>query len=126
MQSSQIALAPSRRAAGRFIAKVRRKILEALVEEHAASGMTQSDIARVINVHRSVINRELRGRKDITLGRVAELAFALGRAPSFELVKPAMKLGSNMKPVGSLVRPSTSAAAVTLASPMKQLTTKAA
>jgi transcriptional regulator with XRE-family HTH domain len=58
---------------------VRRKILRALGEENQKSGLTQSDIARTIRVHRSVINRELRGKKDITLGRVGELAHAMGR-----------------------------------------------
>ena len=77
MVSFQISLTPSRRAAGRFINEVRRKLQKALVEEAERTGLTQSDIARELNVHRSVINRELRGYKDITLGRVAELAHAM-------------------------------------------------
>jgi hypothetical protein len=38
----------------------------------------------------------LRGQKDITVGRVGELAWAMGRIPSFDLseVKPA--IGSNL------------------------------
>jgi transcriptional regulator with XRE-family HTH domain len=83
--SFQILLSPSRRAAARFISDVRRKLLMALAQESSSSGLTQSDLAREINVHRSVINRELRGYKDITLGRVAELAHAMGREVVFEL-----------------------------------------
>lgn len=85
MTSFQIGITPSRRAAARFVLAVRRALLKALAEEAKERGLTQSDIAREIGVHRSVINRELRGHKDITLGRVAELAFAMGRDTVFEL-----------------------------------------
>jgi ribosome-binding protein aMBF1 (putative translation factor) len=94
--SFQISITPSRRAAGRFISEVRRKLQKALTDEHAKSGLTQSDIARTIDVHRSVINRELRGYKDITLGRLAELAFAMGLKPKFELVDEAEEFGANV------------------------------
>lgn len=96
MASFQISITPSRRAAGRFIAEVRRRLQKALVDENARSGLTQSDIARTIDVHRSVINREMRGYKDITLGRLAELAFAMGLTPKFDLVDEAEEFGTNV------------------------------
>lgn len=85
MPSFQTSITPSRREAGRYVTHVRRSIQKALAEEHQRRGLTQSDIARTIGVHRSVINREIRGYKDITLSRVAELAYALGRKPTFDL-----------------------------------------
>lgn len=93
--SFQITISPSKRAAGRFVHTVRRAIQRALAEEQSKRGLTQTAIARAIGVHRSVINRELRGKKDITLGRVAELAWALGRKPSFALVEPVEVHGQN-------------------------------
>ena len=96
MPSFQLTISPSRRVATRFINKVRRSIQKALLEEQRASGLTQSEIARRIGVHRSVINREIRGQKDLTLGRVAELAYALGREPSFELKSPEFPAGTNI------------------------------
>jgi transcriptional regulator with XRE-family HTH domain len=98
MPSFQISITPSRRAAARFVTGVRRKILKALEEEGQKTGLKQTDIARAIGVHRAVINRELRGKKDITLGRVAELAFAMGREPSFELPIATVQAGSNLPP----------------------------
>jgi plasmid maintenance system antidote protein VapI len=95
MESFQISITPTRRAATRFIAKVRRSLLKALVEENELSGLTQTDVANTIGVHRSVVNRELRGMKDMTLGRVAELAFSIGREIEFELVKPELEKGRN-------------------------------
>jgi transcriptional regulator with XRE-family HTH domain len=95
MSSFQIILSPNRRAAGRFINSVRRAILKALSEERKKTGLTQSDIARVIGVHRSVISRQVMGREDISLGRVAEFAYAMGRKPFLELREQNQVVGTN-------------------------------
>jgi transcriptional regulator with XRE-family HTH domain len=87
MSSFQITITPSERASGRFISRVRRAIQKALAEETQRRGITQSDIARAIGINRSVVSREIRGHKDLTLGRVGQLAWALGRVPSFELLE---------------------------------------
>jgi transcriptional regulator with XRE-family HTH domain len=79
MASFQITLSPTKRAAGRFVYGVRRALQRAFAEEQTKRGLTQTAIANTIGVHRSVISRELRGVKDITLSRVAELASAMGR-----------------------------------------------
>lgn len=91
--SFQIGLTPNRRAAARFIARVRRSLLQALAEEEARSGRTQSDLARALAVNRSVIHRQLRGKMDLSLGRVAELAWALEREPCFELRRMEVERG---------------------------------
>jgi transcriptional regulator with XRE-family HTH domain len=96
MTSFRISLTPSKRVAGRFVSSVRRAIQKALAEEQRDSGLTQSDIARKIGVHRSVINRQIQGREDMTLSRVAELAWALGRKPVFDLPKTTHAAGSNL------------------------------
>lgn len=95
MPSFQITLSPSRRAAGRFISSVRRTIQKALAEERKKTGLTQSDISRIIGVHRSVISRQLSGREDISLGRVAEYAYAMGRKPLLELREQKQIVGTN-------------------------------
>lgn len=99
--SFQISISPSRRAAARYIAHVRRVLQKALAEEEAKGpeGIKQADIARAIGVNRSVIHRELRGHADLTLGRVAELAWALGRKPRFDLEVPTAVLGQNVPPI---------------------------
>jgi hypothetical protein len=93
MPSFRILVSPSRRAAARFITQVRRAFQRAYVEEKQKRGLSQSAIAREIGVHRSVINRELVGRKDITVGRIGELAWAMGRIPFFALPESPAQLG---------------------------------
>ncbi len=95
MTSFQIGISPSRRAAGRFVSRVRRALQRAVVEEGERNGTNQSKIADAIGVHRSVISRELNGRQDITLGRIAELAWAMGREIEFELVRPEVDARAN-------------------------------
>jgi transcriptional regulator with XRE-family HTH domain len=118
--SLQITITDKERAAGRFVSRVRRALQKALAEERAKTGITQSDIARKIGVNRSVISREIRGHKDLTLSRVAEIASALGRRPSFELLEVMTQQGANVPlatasgssiPVGTLLISSTGSAA---------------
>ena len=85
--SFRITISPKDQAAGSFVSRVRRGLQKALAEEAQKRGLTQSDLARAIGVNRSVISRELRGYKDLSLSRVAELAWALGRRPVFDLVE---------------------------------------
>lgn len=86
---------PHRRAAARFVALVRRELQKAFAE---SPDVTQSMIADVVGVHRSVINRQLRGTADISLSRVAEIADVLGYEPEFHLERPTPPLGSNATP----------------------------
>lgn len=92
MTSFQLSVTPHRRAAVRFIDKVHRGLRKAYAD---SPHVTQTAIANTLGVHRSVINRQMRGRKDMSLGRVAELAFLLGYEAEFELMKPTPPDGSN-------------------------------
>jgi hypothetical protein len=81
------------RVVGRFIGQVRSELQRALVIEKAARKLTQQQIANVIGTSRSVINREITGEENLTLRRVAELAWALGWEIVFELRKPRVAAG---------------------------------
>ena len=75
------------RKAARFIGHVRAELQRALVIEKALRKLTQQQIATMIGVNRSVINRQLMGLENLTLRRVAELAWALGWEVVFYLRK---------------------------------------
>src|SRR5579871_1569751 len=99
MASFQIGITPSKRAAARFVGAVRRGLQMVLAEEE----ISQSDLARELGVHRSVISREIRGDKDITLGRIGELAFLLGRRAQITFPKREYHEGANNLPVKQTV-----------------------
>ncbi len=103
MTSFLIGISPSRRAAGRFVSRVRRALQRAVAEEGERNGLNQSKIADAIGVHRSVISRELNGRQDITLGRIAELAWAMGREIEFDLIRPEVDAIANIPATASTI-----------------------
>src|SRR5690606_33224454 len=81
------------RAAARFIGRVRRRLVEALADK---PDIKRTQIADALGVHRSVITRQLKGTQDLTLGRVAEIAWALGLEPMFDLRDAAREDGCNV------------------------------
>jgi hypothetical protein len=95
MPSFQIAITPKRRAAARFVVKARRALQKAFADEQRASGVTQSELARRIEVNRSVVSRELRGQRDVSLSRIGEYAWAMGYEPKLVFEKPVRADGQN-------------------------------
>jgi hypothetical protein len=106
--SFQITLTPAKRAAGRYVGLVRRKLQKALADR---TDLTQADIARELDVNRSVITRQLRGSADMSLARVAEIATILGYEPDFVLHPIIAQPGQNVPPsvpsVGFVISKST-------------------
>ena len=76
------------RKASKFIGQVRAELRKAVVLEKKSRKISQQQIATVIGVNRSVINRQLTGFENLTLRRVAELAWALDWEIVFYLRKP--------------------------------------
>lgn len=96
MESFQIGVDQHSVDAARFLAAVRRALQQELSEQKECGGITQSDIARQLGVNRSVINRELRGERDLSLFRVGEIASLLGKEPVLEFKKSEDCAGQNV------------------------------
>ncbi|WP_370285798.1 helix-turn-helix domain-containing protein [Pseudooceanicola nanhaiensis] len=73
---------PKSRKSARFISGLQRKIQKALSE----SGKTQQEIANILDIDRSVVNRRLKGGANLTARSIAELAFALDKDIEIEFV----------------------------------------
>ena len=95
MNSFMFDIGEKARKAARFIWHVRSELQRALIAEKATRKLTQQAIADQLGVNRSVINRQLMGEENLTLRSVAEIAWALGWEPVFELRKPPVSEGSN-------------------------------
>jgi hypothetical protein len=79
-----------------MVHRIRDKLQRALLEEKQNQKFTQAQLARKLGVDRSVINRQLSGRENISVRRLAEFAWALGRDISFELPKDLPAQGTNL------------------------------
>lgn len=91
--SFQIGITPNRRASTRFIGKVRRALIQLLADNEDVS---RTQIADAIGVHRSVITRQLNGQADMSVGRIAEIAWALGYRPVIDFERVAAAEGGNV------------------------------
>jgi len=88
--------------AGRFIGRVRRELLKAIMEEKSG-GLTQQELARRLETRRSDINRQLSGEAEITLRSLADLAWALDREVTVELRRAEGVAGQNIAPTTSTI-----------------------
>lgn len=104
MKPYRTGVKPHRRAAAKFIAEIHREVQKAY-EEESVNGVNQSKIASILGVNRSVISRQLRGQSDMSSGRIAELAWVLGRKAKITLEKsPAPGDGCNVLEQQTIVR----------------------
>ncbi len=92
MPSFRLAIKPHRKAAARFVDQVHRALQRAFDER---PDLTQAAVAEELDVNRSVVNRQIRGHADMSLGRVGELAYIFGYDIEFKLVKPEVTPGTN-------------------------------
>lgn len=73
--SYKIKIDPKSRKAARFISQLQKKIQKVLV----ASGKTQHEVAVILGVDRSVVNRRLKGSANLTARSIAEFAYAFDK-----------------------------------------------
>lgn len=106
MTSFQFDIGSRARNAGRFIGRVRNELLKALSERKRDGKLSQQELAKKLEVHRSLINRQLSGEANLTLRSLADLAWAMDMEISFELKKPVVEAGQN-QPVNHSVTTST-------------------
>lgn len=72
-----------------LVGKVERKLRDAYAKRYDAGEETQTSIAEKLGVNRSVINRRLSGKQNMTLETVADMAWALGQCVEIDIFDPA-------------------------------------
>ncbi|MET4240705.1 helix-turn-helix transcriptional regulator [Bradyrhizobium sp. RT10b] len=87
MTSSPTSRSPQNLIAARFVGDVREELISAFLEEMAERGLSKSEVARLLDVNRSVVSRILNGTAPLELRTIGQLAWAMGRDPQFKLPK---------------------------------------
>ena len=77
--SFQIEVNPKEEAGTRTIMKIFRELQRAYLEERKDRKLTQQEIARRLDVNRSVVNRRLQGKENLTVRSLGELMWAMDR-----------------------------------------------
>ena len=80
--SYRLKIDPKSRKVARFISMLQVKIQKALTE----SGKTQQEVADILGVDRSVVNRRLKGNSNLTARSIAEFAYAFDKNIVLEFV----------------------------------------
>jgi hypothetical protein len=106
--SFQMRLKSHRLAGALFVTEVRDTLLAMLMNKKKGEKLKQADIARILEIDRSVVNRQLTGKADLSLMRVGELADIMGCIAEFKLV-PKNSERSNAKAISDTVIDYTSA-----------------
>jgi transcriptional regulator with XRE-family HTH domain len=84
-------LDPKSRKSAKFISMLQKKIQKALLD----SGKTQQEIASILGVDRSVVNRRLKGSANLTARSIAEFAFALDKDVKIEFSNMDVSIHTN-------------------------------
>lgn len=89
MHSSRHKPSNRRQAYLALVSKVEGGLRDAYARRYEAGVETQASLAEKLGVNRSVVNRRLSGRQNMTLETVADMAWALGHCVSVEIYDPA-------------------------------------
>lgn len=89
--SYRLKISPKSRKAGRFIASVHRNLQKAFLE----TGLKQQELAAKLSIDRSIVNRRLQGKSNLTLRSIAELAWAMDNDVEIVFSKPTQPARSN-------------------------------
>jgi predicted transcriptional regulator len=102
-EAFQLNIEPKSAKASDFIGDVRAELARTL-SDLSDEGVTKSDVAKKLGVHRSAITRRIRGTENITLRTLAEMAWAMDRDIIFRLEKPIVTTRHNAQ-VSSTTQP---------------------
>ena len=86
MTSFRLKIDPKERYVSRFFGQVERAFQSAFVEAKKDRKLTQQKIAELLGVDRSVINRRLLRRENMTERTLAEMAWAMDYEIDFKLL----------------------------------------
>lgn len=87
MKSFSLNMSPKERATGRFMGRVNRALVKAVITAKREKNLTQSQIAEQMEVDKSTISRIINGRGNLTLRTIGEISWVLGLRPDITFSK---------------------------------------
>lgn len=89
MRSIRSNISNRRKAYLALSSMIESQLRDAFAEEVARSDLSQSEVARRLNVDRSTVNKRLRGSTNMTIETIADMAWAIGRSVDVKIYDPA-------------------------------------
>ena len=101
MPSFEYTIDEKSRVGARFLSRVKEEIQRAFSIEKRERKLTQQSVAQKLGVNRSVVNRQLMGYENMTTRSIAEMLWAIGWEPHFEVRPIEHALGNQKAPAAS-------------------------
>lgn len=98
MPSFEYTIDEKSRVGARFLSRVKEEIQRAFSIEKRERKLTQQSVAQKLGVNRSVVNRQLMGYENMTTRSIAEMLWAIGWEPHFEVRPIEHALGNQKAP----------------------------
>ncbi len=71
-----------------LIGTIESQLREAYAKRHEMDGLTQAEIARRLDINKSVVNRRLNGRTNLTVESLADMLWALKHCIHVDIYDP--------------------------------------
>ena len=71
-----------------MVARAQRAVQDAFSQAKDEQGFTQAELARKLDMDRSLLNRQLMGQANLTLRTLGEMAWALDRILVLQFLRP--------------------------------------
>lgn len=86
---------PKDAASAEFMTKVHRVLIREMIKAAKQKRISQSDVARLLDVDKAVVSRALNGKSNLTIRTISDLCWAIGVKPKFEACEDTPPEGSN-------------------------------
>lgn len=82
-------------ASAEFMSRVHRVLKREMIKAAKERKISRSELARLLEVDRSVISRALNGKSNLTIRTISDICWGLGLEPSFDACLPSSEHGCN-------------------------------
>lgn len=101
--SYSLKISPKDRATGRFKSRVNRRLLNAILSAKKEHGLTQSQIAKLMDVDKSTLSKILNGKGNLTLKTIGDISWAVGLVPNINFEKKEAGSGIHLSNSGRTI-----------------------
>lgn len=87
---------PKEAASAEFMTRVHRILLREMTKAAREKRISRADVARILNLDKSVVTRALNGTSNLTIRTVSDLCWAIGVTPELEVRDAQLDAGCNV------------------------------
>lgn len=94
--SFEFEIDPKEAASAEFMTRVHRILLREMMKAAKVHRISRADVARILEVDKSVVSRALNGKSNLTIRTISDLLWAIGSEPEFDACPIADEIGCNV------------------------------